>query len=117
MRTYISLTLAILILILSFLRLERPIFSPVPTPTPKPIILPTTQPGPTPTPMDPSREQYYRGIYDVCAYFGVREHPGRRKDVERACRVVIDRALKKDWYETPSPNWKWPLPKEGDSGA
>lgn len=76
------------------------------------VVLPS--PGPTPTVIDPSREQYYRGIYDVCVYYGVREHPTEEggRLVKIACKELIARVIIKKWYENESLDWTWPLEKK-----
>lgn len=88
------------------------LFAPVSTPVPQ-IILPPARPDPVPsaTP-DPAQEQYYRGMYDVCYYYGTHEHFSVKEKVKETCQGLIDMARKRNWYEMTTPGWRWPA--EGD---
>ena len=53
--------------------------------------------------------EYYRGIFDVCLYFGTREHPGQLKAVTRSCREMVRRLWLKRWDKDATQGWEWPL--------
>ena len=61
-------------------------------------------------------EEYYRGIFDVCLYFGTREHPGRLKDVTRSCKEMVRRLWLKRWDKDATQGWEWPLEELGQGG-
>ena len=63
-----------------------------------------------------SVEEYYRGIYDVCVYFGTREHPGKIKAVTRSCRELVRRLWLKRWHKDATQGWEWPIEESGQGG-
>ena len=63
-----------------------------------------------------SAGEYYRGIYDVCIYFGAKEHPGKRVAVTRSCKELVRRLWLKRWDKESTYGWEWPL-KEVESGG
>ena len=60
-----------------------------------------------------SEEQYYRGVYDICVYYGLKAGH-TRKFSELACIAYTAEWVKAKRYEKTSHGWEWPLkaPKE-----
>ena len=57
-----------------------------------------------------AEESYYRGAFDMCAYFGVRSF-GLETTVAVARGLeAVGGAYAGGWYASPSPGWTWPLP-------
>lgn len=76
--------------------------SPVPTPTATPITLTVTE---------SAKIEYYRAVYDLCTYYGRKSKIDRQK-MEIACFELVRKTMEKDWFETGSPGWKWPIPEK-----
>ena len=57
-----------------------------------------------------SEESYYRGAYDMCAYFGVRSFGLETSVAVARCLEAVGGAYVGGWYASPSPGWTWPLP-------
>lgn len=55
---------------------------------------------------DQLREQYARGMYDVC---------NGTLGASAQCLDAIRQGLASGWYEQPSPGFRWPLPTNGQS--
>ncbi len=101
----------------------------VPLSSPKQVILPTPLPlspqvaATLTIPKSPvlvrgisSAGEYYRGIYDVCIYFGAKEHPGQRVAVTRSCKELVRRLWLKRWHKEATQGWEWPLEEVGNGG-
>ena len=51
-----------------------------------------------PAALDNGKEQYHRGIYDICMY---------QISSPYDCNQFIESVLEKDWYGQDSPGWEW----------
>lgn len=53
-------------------------------------------------------EQYYRGVYDICTYYGLKA--GHKPAyVEKACKAYTAAWVKAKRFDKTSKNWEWPL--------
>lgn len=53
---------------------------------------------------------YYRAAFDTCFYFGLRSTPTRPREIVRdACNIAVSKMIENDWFETESPDFKWPV--------
>ena len=67
--------------------------------------------GAVPSSANSSEGEYYRAIYDLCFYYGIKN--GHRKAlVIDACKVYTAHLVAEDWYGQASPGWEWPLKEE-----
>ena len=54
------------------------------------------------------QEQYYRGVYDICTYYGLKA--GHKPAyVEKACKAYTAEWVKAKRFDKASRNWEWPL--------
>ena len=64
-----------------------------------------------PSSANSAEAEYYRGIYDLCFYYGIKS--GHKKTlVIDACKIYTAHIVAKDWFGQASPGWEWPLKKE-----
>lgn len=58
--------------------------------------------------LNSGEEQYYRGIYDVCVYYGLKTDK-EREFVQQACLDYVHVIHQRKWYEKASKGWQWPI--------